>query len=169
LAPSKSLDSPLRRLGILILDVNFANTKTGTGTGGTRDLGLDDGTILLTLLFDVFFDFCDMVSKLLWLQCLKKIHTIIFLIIDQLVGSDHVHEANHTAVLEVLSSASTGQHGDGTDSAIEASSLLHTNCGTGHLEVAVTEGDVVQAFDNRIDDFVVGIFAESDTLTYVSA
>jgi hypothetical protein len=57
LTAGKSLDGTLCRLGILVLDVDLADTETGARTGGAGDLGLDDGAVLLALLFDVFFDF----------------------------------------------------------------------------------------------------------------
>jgi hypothetical protein len=58
LTTGKSLDGTLCRLGILVLDVDLADTETGACTSGTWNLGLDDGAVLLALLFDVFFDFC---------------------------------------------------------------------------------------------------------------
>ena len=57
LATSKCLDSLLRRLCILVFDVNLANTEVDAGTGGTGNLGLNDGSVLAALLFDVFLDF----------------------------------------------------------------------------------------------------------------
>jgi hypothetical protein len=62
LATSKRLDSLLCRLSVLVLDVDLANTEVGTGTGGTRNLGFDDGSVLAALLFNVFLDFCELVS-----------------------------------------------------------------------------------------------------------
>jgi len=62
LATGKSLDSALCGLDVLVLDVDFSDTETGAGTGGARDFGFDDGTVLLALFFDVFFDFCFGVS-----------------------------------------------------------------------------------------------------------
>jgi hypothetical protein len=47
----------LRRLCILVFDVNLANTEVDAGTGGTGNLGLNDGSVLAALLFDVFLDF----------------------------------------------------------------------------------------------------------------
>lgn len=57
LSSSKRLDSALCRLGVLVFDVNLADSETATGTGRAWDLGLDDGAVLLALLFDVLFDF----------------------------------------------------------------------------------------------------------------
>ena len=57
LTTGKRLDSLLRRLCILVLDVDLANTEVDAGTGGAGDLGLDDGSVLAALLFDVFLDF----------------------------------------------------------------------------------------------------------------
>jgi hypothetical protein len=58
LATGKSFDSTLCRLGILILDIDLANTEAGAGTGWAGNLSLDDGAVFLALLFDVLFDFC---------------------------------------------------------------------------------------------------------------
>jgi hypothetical protein len=58
LAASKSFNSALGGLGVLVLDVDLANTEAGTGTSGARDLGFDDRAVLLAFFFDVFFDFC---------------------------------------------------------------------------------------------------------------
>jgi hypothetical protein len=55
--------------------------------------------------------------------------TFVFLVVEQLVRGNHVHEANDTAVLMVLGSASSSQHGDGTNSTIKASRLLKSNSG----------------------------------------
>jgi len=62
LATSKGLDSALCRLDVLVLDVDFSDAQTGAGTSGARDFGFDDGTVLLALFFDVFFDFCYVIS-----------------------------------------------------------------------------------------------------------
>jgi hypothetical protein len=58
-----------------------------------------------------------------------EIHTIILVIVNQLVKCDHVHQANDTAVVEVLC-CGAGQHGDGTNTSVETGSLLHTHCRT---------------------------------------
>lgn len=67
-------------------------------------------------------------------------------------------------MLEVCLSFGAGKHGDCANTAIQTSSLLHTNGCAGDLEVAVAKGDVVQTFDDSIDDLVVSILTESDTL-----
>lgn len=59
LTSSKRLDSFLCRLNVLVLDVNLANTKVDTCTGGARNLRLHDRAVLAALLFDVFLDFYD--------------------------------------------------------------------------------------------------------------
>jgi hypothetical protein len=92
--------------------------------------------------------------------------TIILLVVEQLVRSDHVHQADDTAVLVVLSSTSSSQHGDGTNSTIEASRLLQTDSRTRDLEVTIADTDFVQAFNDSVDDLVVHILAEGDTLRY---
>jgi hypothetical protein len=71
-------------------------------------------------------------------------------------------------VLEVVGRLGTGQHGDGIDTTVQTSSLLHTHCRAGDLEVTVAESDVVQAFNDSIDNFIVSILAESDTLYLVN-
>lgn len=58
LASRKGLDSALRRLRVLVLDVDLADTKAGAGTCRTRDFGLDDRAVFLAFFFDVFLDFC---------------------------------------------------------------------------------------------------------------
>jgi hypothetical protein len=67
-------------------------------------------------------------------------------------------------VLVVIGCLGTGQHGNGTNTAVEASSLLQTNGSTRNLEVAVAERDVVETLDDCIDDFVIRVLTESDTL-----
>jgi hypothetical protein len=67
-------------------------------------------------------------------------------------------------VLEVFLCVGTSKHGDGTDTTVQTGALLDTDCRTRHLEVAVTESDVIQALDDCIDDFVISILAECDTL-----
>jgi hypothetical protein len=67
-------------------------------------------------------------------------------------------------VLVVIGCLGTGQHGNGTNTAVEASSLLQTNGSTRNLEIAVAERDVVETLDDCIDNFVIRVLAESDTL-----
>lgn len=91
-------------------------------------------------------------------------HTFVFVVVDELVRGDHVHETHYAAVLEVSLGLGAGQHRDSTHTAVEPSSLLHTNSRARDLEVAVAKGDVVETFDDGVDHFVVGILAECDTL-----
>lgn len=58
LSSSKSLDSALCGLGVLVLDVDLADTETGAGTCRARDLCFDNGAVFLAFFFDVFLDFC---------------------------------------------------------------------------------------------------------------
>ena len=167
LTSSESLDSLLRRLSVLILDVDFANTEVGAGSCGTRDLSLDDGSVFAALLFDVFFDFY------LTLVCCQDLEhlgmlTFVFLVVEQFIRSHHVHKANNAAVFVILSGAGSGKHGNGTDTTVETSGLLETDSCARNLEVTVTERDVVQAFNNSVDDFVISVLAECDTLQLVS-
>lgn len=146
----------------MVFDVNLADTQVDTGSCRTRDLGLDDWTIFAALFFDVFLDFCIQLASCSFGTVRK--HTIVFIVVNQLVRCHHVHETNDAAVLVVLSCTGTSQHGDGTDSAVEAGRLLQTNCGTRDLEVAIAERDIVQAFDDSVNDLIVGVLAECDTL-----
>ena len=157
----------MRRLGVLVLDVDLTDAETGAGTSGARNLGLDNGAVLLALFLNVFLDFWVVVSSLLESNTSVR-RTLILLVVDQLIGSDHVHEANDTAVLDVVGWLCTGQHGDGIDASIQAGILLHTHSRTRHLEVSLTESDAVQAFDDGVDDFVVGVLAEGNTLVQIS-
>jgi hypothetical protein len=67
-------------------------------------------------------------------------------------------------VLVVLGCLGTSQHGDGANTAIEASGLLQTNGSTRNLEVTVAERDIVETLDDSIDNFVIRVLAESDSL-----
>jgi hypothetical protein len=67
-------------------------------------------------------------------------------------------------VFVVVGSAGTGQHGDRTDSTVETGGLLHADCGTRHLQVAITEGNIIEAFDDSLDNLVVSILTESNAL-----
>jgi hypothetical protein len=71
-------------------------------------------------------------------------------------------------VLEVVGCAGAGEHGDGADAAVETGGLLHADGCAGDFEVALAEGDVVESFDDRVDDLVVRVLAECDTLCDVS-
>lgn len=71
-------------------------------------------------------------------------------------------------MLDIVGWLCTGQHGDGIDTSIQTGILLHTHSRTRHLEVSLAEGDAVQTFDNGVDDFVVGVLAESNTLVQIS-
>jgi hypothetical protein len=64
LTTSKCLDSLLRRLYVLIFDVNLANAKIDAGSGRTRDFGLENGSVLAALLFNIFLDFWTDVSTM---------------------------------------------------------------------------------------------------------
>lgn len=90
-------------------------------------------------------------------------HTIVLLVVDELIRGDHVHEADDTAVLEVVGSRA-GEHGDGADAAVEAGSLLHSDRGARDLEVAVAKRDVVEAFNDCVDDLSIRVLAEGDAL-----
>lgn len=46
----------MRRRLIRVLDVDLADTRVGTSTAGTRDLDLEDLTVLGALILDIFFD-----------------------------------------------------------------------------------------------------------------
>jgi hypothetical protein len=67
-------------------------------------------------------------------------------------------------VLVVFGGLCTSQHGDGTDTAVEASCLLQTDCSARDLEVAVAKRDVVEALDDSIDNLVICVLAEGNTL-----
>lgn len=77
----KCFDSLLRRLCILVLDVDLANTEVDAGTGGAGNLGLDDGSVLAALLFDVFLDFWSTL-ELRNVSCNIAELTFIFLIVE---------------------------------------------------------------------------------------
>jgi len=109
LTTGKRLDSLLRRLCILVLDVDLANTEVDAGTSGAGNLGLDDGSVLAALLFDVFLDFYSMLEVRNVSSDVAEL-TFVFIIVEQLVRGDHVHQADDTAVLVVLSSAGSCQH-----------------------------------------------------------
>lgn len=57
LATSEGLDGLLCGVGVLVLDVDLADTEVDTCTSWTGDLDLDDGAVFAALLFDVFLDF----------------------------------------------------------------------------------------------------------------
>ena len=59
LATGKRLDSLLCRVGILVLDVDLANTEVDASSSRAGDLDLDDGAVFAALLFDIFLNFCD--------------------------------------------------------------------------------------------------------------
>jgi hypothetical protein len=71
----------LRRLCILVLDVDFANTEVDTGAGRTGNLGLDDGSVLAALLFDVFLDFWMSLESCDNSKTMFKL-TFVFLVIE---------------------------------------------------------------------------------------
>jgi hypothetical protein len=96
-------------------------------------------------------------------------HTIILLIIDQLVRCDHVHQADDFAVLMVLGGLGTSKSGDGLHAAVETLCLLQTDGRAGDLQVAVAKRDVVQALDDGIDNLVVGVLAEGNAAVLVGA
>jgi hypothetical protein len=109
-----------------------------------------------------------LISEILLAQRLKNatiriVCTFVFLVVDQLVRGNHVHEAHYAAVLEVVGGRA-GEHGNGTNATVKAGSLLHTNCCARDLEVAVAKGNVVQAFNDGVDDVSVCILAESNAL-----
>lgn len=60
LTAGECLDGFLCRVGVLVLDVDFANTEVDAGTSGAWNLCLDDGTVLAAFLLNVFLDFCNM-------------------------------------------------------------------------------------------------------------
>jgi hypothetical protein len=90
--------------------------------------------------------------------------TFIFVVVDELIRSHHVHETHDRTVLVAVRRAGAGKQGDGADTAVETSGLMHANGSARHFEVAVAEGDVVKAFDDVADDFVVDVFAKGDAL-----
>jgi hypothetical protein len=89
---------------------------------------------------------------------------LVLVVIEKLVRGHHVHEADDAAVLVVLGSACTSQHRDGANSTIKAGRLLQTDGRTGDLEVAIPEWDIVQPFNDSVDDLVVCVLTERDTL-----
>lgn len=97
----------------------------------------------------------------------RKGHTIVVIIVDQIVRSDHVHQTNDATMLNVLNRSSTRQIGDGIDTTIQSSILLKTNGSARNLELAITELNLVETLDDRIDNFVVGILTESNALDLV--
>lgn len=66
LATGERLDGFLCRLDVLVFDVDLADAEVDAGTSGTGDLDFDDGTIFAALLFNVFLDFYDCVSRWDW-------------------------------------------------------------------------------------------------------
>jgi hypothetical protein len=53
----QALESPLCGLYIFVLDVDFANTGVVASAAGTRNLDLENGTIVPAALFDVLTNF----------------------------------------------------------------------------------------------------------------
>jgi hypothetical protein len=167
LSSSKRLDRTLRALNVLVLDVDLSNADAGARTSGAGNLCLDNGAVLCALFFDVFFDFCHESATVQNQESWTSGPTIILLIVDELVRGNHVHQADDTAMLEVVGSRA-GEHGDGTDTTVQAGSLLHSDRGARDLEIAVAERDVVEAFNDCVDDFSVGVLAESDALVVLA-
>ena len=96
------------------------------------------------------------------------IFTFVIFIADEFVGCDHVHETHNAAVLKVVG-CGAGKHRNGTDATVKTGCLLHTHGCTGDLEVAVTESNFVQTFNNGINDIIVCVLTKRDTLQYVSS
>ena len=91
LAAGEGPERPLSLLSSLVLDVNLADAGVDAGTAGTRDFDFQNLAVLGALLFNVFLDICDSVSKarLQWpMQCVR---TKVGLLVQKLVVRDHVH------------------------------------------------------------------------------
>ena len=90
--------------------------------------------------------------------------TFIFFIVEQLICSDHVHQADATALLMVVGSIGASKHGDGTHTTIDGNLLGNTHCRTSDFECAITKWNGVQALNDMFHNLGVDVFTEGDAL-----
>lgn len=71
-------------------------------------------------------------------------------------------------MLVVLGGARSCQHGNSPDSTVETSRLLKADGRARDLEIAIAKRDIVQTFNDGVNDLVVRVLAEGNTLDGVS-
>lgn len=90
-------------------------------------------------------------------------HTLVIVVIHELVWGDHVEQLQYSTFLRVGRSC-PGQHGHGGNAHFDASYLSDADAGLLNPDLLVTEVHVIKTLERDVRGRGIDVFAESNAL-----